>query len=109
MVLSSGHALDEKISSDQLLTNVGSFGKEKTSYSITSAGYSTGAPTSSIMINGQEYSHNTRGINIVVYDNTCRAMIDSVTFDTCADRKSQRSWFIDMQRNGINWNYNSSW
>lgn len=108
-VLSSGHALDEKISSDQLLTNVGSFGKEKTSYSITSAGYSTGASTSSIMINGQEFSHNTRGINIVVYDNTCRAMIDSVTFDTCVDRKPQRSWFIDMQRNGINWNYNSRW
>lgn len=109
VVLSSGSVLEENTSSDQLITAYGSFGTERKSYSISSAGFETGAPTSSIIINGQEYSHNTRGINIVVYDNTCRAMIDSVTFDTCADRKPQRSWFIDMQRNGINWNYNSSW
>lgn len=107
-VLSSGNALAENSASDQLITTSGRFGREKTWYSITSAGFPAGA-ASSIVINGQEFSHNSRGINIVVYDNTCQAMIDSVTFDTFDDRTAQRSWFTDMQKNGINWNYNSKW
>lgn len=108
-VKSSEGMIAEAASPDQTVTKKGHFGKNRISYSITSIGTSAGEPSSSIVINGQEFSHNTRGINIVVYDNICQAMIDSVTFDTFADRTAQRTWFVNMQKNGIDWNYNSKW
>ena len=51
------------------------------SFSISSAGYDVGN-ISSIIINGQEYSKNWRGLNIVVYDITYHRVIDTVNFDT---------------------------
>jgi len=50
-------------------------------YSLKSAGLNCGN-LSSIRINGQEYSLNMRGINIVVYDKMTKQVIDSVNFDT---------------------------
>lgn len=38
----------------------------------------------SIIVNGTEYAINSRGINIVVYDNVIHEVIDSVAFDTYA-------------------------
>lgn len=51
------------------------------SYSITSGGYSAGN-ISSILINGVEYSKNSRGMNFVIFDNKTQTVIDSVCFDT---------------------------
>jgi len=51
-------------------------------YSVTSVGYDCGN-TSSIVINGVEYSKKGRGLNIVVYDKKYKCVIDSVAFDTC--------------------------
>lgn len=50
-------------------------------YSLISAGLRSGNQ-SSILLNGQEYSQNMRGINIVVYDKGKQEVIDSVCFDT---------------------------
>lgn len=48
---------------------------------ISSAGYEVGN-ISSIIINGQEYSKNQRGLNVVVYDKTKDKVICSTVFDT---------------------------
>ena len=48
---------------------------------IVSMDYKNGN-TGSIKINGNEYSINKRGINIVIYDLGQRCVIDSVCFDT---------------------------
>lgn len=48
---------------------------------IVSKGYSVGN-SSSIKIDGKEYSKNKRGLNIVVYDKLLQKIADSVSFDT---------------------------
>lgn len=48
---------------------------------IVSKGLNVGN-TSSIKINGKEYSKNKRGLNIVVYDKLLQEIADSVSFDT---------------------------
>lgn len=48
---------------------------------IVSKGYSVGN-SSSIKINGKEYSKNKRGLNIVVYDKLLQEIADSISFDT---------------------------
>lgn len=53
-------------------------------YSIKSAGMLAGN-YSSIMIDGIEYSTNSRGLNIVVIDNENNKVIDSIGFDTFLD------------------------
>ena len=50
-------------------------------YQISSSGWLAGAE-SQIIIDGNEYSMNRRGINIVVLDNTSGLVLDSVAFDT---------------------------
>ncbi len=50
-------------------------------YSVVSGGWYIGN-TSSIIINGEEYSKNTRGMNFVIVDNKTGEVIDSVAFDT---------------------------
>lgn len=52
-----------------------------TDYCVVSAGFFAGYH-SSIVIDGKEYSPNVRGINIVVYDNKKKEIIDSAGFDT---------------------------
>lgn len=47
---------------------------------IESMGYNAGC-YSSIKISDVEYSRNSRGLNIVVYDKLCDRVIDAVTFD----------------------------
>ena len=53
-----------------------------TPFIIQSAGLAAGN-YASIIVNGTEYAVNARGINIVVYDNLAKEVIDSVAFDTC--------------------------
>lgn len=55
---------------------------------VTSAGYNSGN-SSSIVINGKEYSKNKRGLNVVVYDKTTNKVISSAVFDT---------WLMENER-----------
>lgn len=60
------------------------------SIAVTSGGYGIGC-TSSILINGKEYSQNYRGINIVLYDAENNEIVDSVAFDTSGNGQAIRN------------------
>ena len=49
-------------------------------YTITSVTDSNGW-VNSIILNGREYSKDTKGINIVVYSNETHRILDTVSFD----------------------------
>ena len=70
-----------EILSNSYLSQTGSLRNNTVPYSIVSAGYDCGN-TSSIQINGAEFSKNGRGLNIVVYDTVRKTVVDSVCFDT---------------------------
>lgn len=57
--------------------------------SLLSSGYKAGS-SSSIKIDGIEYSLKRRGLNIVLYDKTAHAVVDSVVFDTYRSMKATR-------------------
>lgn len=69
------------------LERKGSIRKGLVSYEISSAGAECGNMCS-IKIDGIEYAKLSRGINIVVYDNDLKKVIDSVVFDTCDENIS---------------------
>lgn len=52
-------------------------------YSLESGGIAMGNKAS-CLIDGTEYAQNQRGLNIVIYDNKTKKVIDSTFFDTCA-------------------------
>lgn len=79
-VVSDGRAIEE-IGTEKL-AKTGSFRNGRCSYEIVSAGYECGNMCS-IKIYGIEYAKGGRGLNIVVYDNLCKQVVDSVCFDTC--------------------------
>jgi len=51
-------------------------------YQITSKGAACEHPSCSIQLDGKEYAQGGNGINIVVYDNLTKSVIDQVSFDT---------------------------
>lgn len=69
-------------------------------YKIQSGGAFLGN-VSSIIIDDKEYSYNTRGINIVVYDNVRQEVISQRTFDTCASSVSEPDYLLDEYREEI--------
>lgn len=75
----SPEGIAEEVSSDTALSREGKVGG--IFYSIASAGCFVG-DYSSILIDGVEYSRNVGGMNIVVYDNQARQVVDSVGFNT---------------------------
>ena len=77
-VISPGSVVEE-IGSQTVLSHEGMVGDVP--YTISSAGYQVGN-TSSIVIDGVEYSKNRRGLNVVVYDNSLKQVTDAVCFDT---------------------------
>ena len=79
-VLEGGN-IHEEASEQALETNASLSGNPDVHYSIKSAG-SGSESLSSIRINGREYSKNLPGLNIVVYDNQLKQVIDSACFDT---------------------------
>lgn len=68
----------------EALSAQGSFRDGRCIYNISSAGYECGN-TCSINLNHTEYAKKQRGLNIVVYDNVYRKVVDTVCFDTYAD------------------------
>ncbi|MBD5469556.1 MAG: hypothetical protein HDR19_00135 [Lachnospiraceae bacterium] len=53
-------------------------------YQITSAGSTCEHPSCSIQLDGTEYARAGSGLNIVVYDNLTKKVIDRVSFDTAS-------------------------
>lgn len=70
----------ERIGYEELEQN-GTIGNGHIMYDLLSAGNGCGN-TSSIKINGTEYSKNSRGLNIVVYNHETKKIVDAVCFDT---------------------------
>lgn len=81
-VINNGQVLSEKIGQETLYEK-GTLNQGKDSYYILSSGYNAGA-NCVIKINDINYAINSRGINIVVYDNHYGKVLDSVCFDTCS-------------------------
>ncbi len=66
---------EEKDHGDSPLT------KTEVGYTLVSGGSESGN-VSSIMINGEEYSKDSRGVNVVIYDKELGIVIDKNNFDT---------------------------
>lgn len=90
--------VSEKISKKKAVSSSGPLVTTMHNYSIKSAGSNTDSPSCSIVIDNIEYASKTKGINIVVWDNVGRSVIDSVAFDTGDKSQSTRSWFIDLKK-----------
>lgn len=82
-VIEKGQVVAEEMS-DQKLEHQSAFRDGEVIYSLVSAGYLVGNDCS-IRINNSEQAKRKRGLNIVVYDNELKCVIDSVCFDTCAE------------------------
>ena len=83
-ILEPGKDAIEALSPDSPLSLTGRL-RNGTPYFIASAGYTTGLPTASIIINGTEYAQNSRGLNFVVYDYKTGQVVNSSVFDTYAN------------------------
>lgn len=87
-VISHGEVVSEA-SGKEKLNYEGTVGDQALSFSVVSAGHDCGN-VSSIVLNGTEYSRNKRGMNLVVYDEQTRSVVDSVCFDTHDELKVTR-------------------
>lgn len=91
-VISNGKVKQEQISdtNGQLLTYEGRLsGGEDFIINSQGAG-KDGLGVASVLINDKEYAVNSRGLNIVVYDNDKQNVIDSIAFDTHSDSSARR-------------------
>lgn len=69
----------------------GLFAGGRAHYALSSSGSADAhRPMASIVIDGQEFAVNSRGLNIVVYDLYSLQVVDSVCFDTCKDASARR-------------------
>lgn len=75
-IIDGGEILVEKRSHEE-----GTLRAEYFEYGVVSGGADSG-DISSIMIDGIEYSLNSRGMNIVVYNKVTKLIVDTITFDT---------------------------
>lgn len=77
----------QKVLAEQMagerIERMGSFRGGSVIYKVVSAGMECGNDCS-IQINRGELAKRSRGLNIVVYSNDIKAVVDSVCFDTCA-------------------------
>ena len=74
-----------------MLEASGTLDEGRKSYQMVSGGRNAGN-CSSIMINGQEYSLNESGFNIVVYSNETHRILDEVAFDIAAEDQKAVRW-----------------
>ncbi len=77
--------------SESSLEYEGRIDDENLDFKIISAGFRLG-DCSSIILNGNEFSMNQRGFNIVVYSKKYDALIDSAAFDTYANARAYRQF-----------------
>ena len=81
-VIEQQKVLVEQMSGEKL-EKMGAFRGGSVIYRVVSAGMDCGNDCS-ILINRGEQAKRSRGLNIVVYSNDTKSVIDSVCFDTCA-------------------------
>lgn len=81
-VIDGGEVTYEAVSNRGLHYN-GTCTNSKINYSLQSDGWWTGSKAS-IKLGEKEYVVGSRGVHIVVYDDTRGLVLDSVNFDTCA-------------------------
>lgn len=86
-VLSDGESVAEDSNADTPVAGEGDVCG--ITYSISSAGAACG-DTSSIVVNGTEYSRVQPGLNVVVWNKTDNCLVDAVNFDTSADLACRR-------------------
>lgn len=77
-ILDGNNIIFEDLSDERLEYDFNMDGK---SVEIVSAGFSVGNE-SKIIIDGIDYSNNSRGMNIVIYDKIQQKVVDSICFDT---------------------------
>ena len=72
-----------------------------TEYTLLSGGYKQGDKASCV-IDGTEHAKNSRGINIVLYDNEYSTVVDSARFDTydTAIRDTYKLEYYDIAKSG---------
>lgn len=75
---------EEKKKNTEVLEIEYAYQFDKITVDLKSGGYLSGN-ISSCKINGNEYSNNARGINIVIYNKEEKKVINSRTFDTCVN------------------------
>jgi hypothetical protein len=87
-VIENGQVVYEALAPDKTtaLKNEGTL-KDGTKYNLYSASLPSGNDAS-ITIDNFEYAVKSRGLNIVIYDNTDKSVVDSVAFDTWAKELS---------------------
>lgn len=71
--------MDEKMAREKL-EQMGAFREGTVIYKVVSAGAGWGSDCS-VEINGNEQAKRKRGLNIVVYSNDTKSVVDSVCFD----------------------------
>ena len=81
-VIDNGNVIYEQTSPDSAVSMSGVL-SSGTGYNLMSASFDYGCACS-IEIDGVQYAPNTRGLNIVVYDNRTGEVIDACVFDTFA-------------------------
>lgn len=79
-VIEQGTVVYEKHEHDKIEIS-GTFDEGRMTYAITSGEWAEEC-CSSIVLNGQEYSENVRGLHFVVYSNETHRILDAVSFDT---------------------------
>ena len=79
-IINEGTIVEEKLSSNQESVEFNGV-IEENNFHVISKSLNNGN-LSSIKINGEEYSQNLRGLNIVLFDKNMNSVIDSVNFDT---------------------------
>jgi len=82
-VIENGEVRYEALS-NRALNYSGLCSKSDKRYEISSMGWWAGL-SASIKLDGNEYAVNSRGLNIVVYDDERGLVLDSVCFDTCTE------------------------
>ena len=104
LVSQKGNVIAEDVSQNDKIIWKGKVGDAE--IVLESAGLELG-DYSSIIINGDEYSMNERGINCVVYDPNTDKVVDSINIDIYAGeiltRKTNEKFWINKKRNDENY------
>lgn len=78
----TGKVIEKADDSSGKLTHSGTVRDRNVSYTVTSQKEAKDEVSSSIIIDGSEYSNDKTGLNIVVYDERLMKVIDAVNFNT---------------------------
>lgn len=81
-VIDSGNVRHEAVSNRKIEWSYAAESGKR--FYVSSAGWFNGS-AASITVDGAQYALSSRGLNIVVFDKESGMVIDSVTFDTCAE------------------------